>query len=152
MCLPALGGGRGFSAMMEDMESDPRPAATDDPGVRALDHIVLVSDDVEALVVFYRDVLGMKTIDLEAFRRGDRPFCSVRVDGDTLIDLRPGERTGENLDHFALVIDADVEDLAASGRFDVVGGPVELSGARGTGRGIYVRDPAGNTVELRNYP
>ncbi len=127
---------------------------TDDapPRVTGLDHIVLVTDDVEALVAFYRDGLGLATEDLEAYRRGDRPFCSVRVDPGTLIDIRPGERTGENVDHFALVVDADVDELATSDRFEVVGGPSDLSGARGTGRGIYIRDPAGNTVELRNYP
>lgn len=130
----------------------PDMTSVDPLHVRALDHIVLVSPDVEALVTFYRDELGMATVDLEAFRRGDRPFCSVRVSPDTLIDLRPGERTGENVNHFALVIEEDVDVLAGSGRFDVVGGPSDLSGAQGSGRGIYVRDPAGNTVELRNYP
>lgn len=143
--------------MRDDEAMNPDGSPPDPPirapiGVRALDHIVLVTPDVEGLVAFYRDALGMTPVDLEAFRRGDRPFCSVRVDAGTLIDIAPGVRTGQNLAHFALVIDADVDELAASGRFEVVGGPADLSGARGTGRGIYVRDPAGNTVELRNYP
>lgn len=44
-----------------------------------------------------------------------------------------------------------VEALAASGRFDVVAGPSDLWGARGQGRGLYVRDPDGNVIELRTY-
>ena len=34
---------------------------------------------------------------------------------------------------------------------DVVAGPVRLWGAQGWGRGVYVRDPDGNTIELRTY-
>ena len=30
-------------------------------------------------------------------------------------------------------------------------GPRRLYGARGWGRGFYIRDPDGNVVELRNY-
>jgi catechol 2,3-dioxygenase-like lactoylglutathione lyase family enzyme len=119
--------------------------------VRAIDHIVLVTPDVEACVAWYRDELGMRVEGLERFRNGQKPFASVRVGADTIIDLLPGERGSQNVDHFALVVDEDVDELAATGRFDVVRGPADLSGARGTGRGLYVRDPAGNTVELRNY-
>jgi catechol 2,3-dioxygenase-like lactoylglutathione lyase family enzyme len=118
---------------------------------RAIDHIVLVTPDVETCAAWYRDELGMDVEGLDRFRAGQKPFASVRVSADTIIDLLPGERRGRNVDHFALVIDEDVDEVAASGRFDVVRGPADLSGARGTGRGLYVRDPAGNTVELRNY-
>ena len=45
----------------------------------------------------------------------------------------------------------DLDALAASGRFDVVGGPAALFGAQGTGMGLYVRDPDGNVVEIRHY-
>ncbi len=39
----------------------------------------------------------------------------------------------------------------ASDEFDVVSGSSEVFGAQGMGRSVYVRDPDGNTVELRNY-
>jgi catechol 2,3-dioxygenase-like lactoylglutathione lyase family enzyme len=45
----------------------------------------------------------------------------------------------------------DLAAVVASGRFDVVEGPVTRWGARGDGASIYVRDPDGNLVELRYY-
>ena len=63
-----------------------------------------------------------------------------------------GERTGENVNHVALVVDdVDLDALADSGRFEIEMGPADLFGARGTGRGLYIKDPAGNRVELRTY-
>ncbi len=120
--------------------------------VVGLDHIVLVTDDVGACVRWYHEMLGLTVERWEGFTAGELPFPSLRVNEETIIDVLPGTRGGENVNHFALVIDDDVDDLARSGRFDVVRGPSDLSGARGTGRGLYVHDPAGNTVELRSYP
>jgi catechol 2,3-dioxygenase-like lactoylglutathione lyase family enzyme len=61
-------------------------------------------------------------------------------------------RTGENADHFCLVVaPTDFDALKASGRFDVVDGPDRRFGARGDGTSLYIRDPDGNTVELRYY-
>lgn len=118
-----------------------------------MDHIVLVVADVEATVAWSRDELGLQPERLEQWRRGEVPFPSLRISLQTLIDVVGGERTGENVNHFAVVVeDVDLDELAGSDRFTVVGGPADLFGARGTGRGIYIHDPAGNTVELRSYP
>jgi catechol 2,3-dioxygenase-like lactoylglutathione lyase family enzyme len=120
--------------------------------VRGVDHIVLVSPDVERLVAWYRDELGLAPERLEAWRRQEVPFVSLRVSDTFLIDLLAGERTGENLNHVALTVEGvDVDALASSGRFEVAMGPADLFGAQGTGRGVYVRDPDGNLVELRTY-
>lgn len=120
--------------------------------VTGIDHLVLQVPDVAAVVAWYRDELGLAVEREEEFARGDAIFVTLRIDATTIIDVLPGERTGDNVNHVALVVDADVDALAASGRFVVEGGPADLSGARGEGRGIYVRDPAGNLVELRSYP
>lgn len=120
--------------------------------VHGPDHIVLVSPDVERLVAWYRDELGLAAERLEEWRRHEVPFVSLRVSDDFLIDVMTGERTGENLNHVALrVTGVDIDELAASGRFAVEMGPADLFGARGTGRGLYTRDPDGNLVELRTY-
>lgn len=118
--------------------------------VVAMDHIVLVTTDPERLIAWYREVLGLQPERLEQWRRGEVPFASLRVSESTIIDVLAGERTGTNVEHMALVVaDADLDALAAR---HGVAEPKELFGARGQGRGIYLRDPDGNGVELRSYP
>lgn len=120
--------------------------------VTGLDHVVIDCADVERSVAWWRDELGCEPLRLEEWRRGDVPFVSVRLDATTIIDLFARERTGENVNHLALTVDdVDLGELAASGRFEVLGGPTQLFGAQGVGMGIYVRDPDGNTIELRRY-
>lgn len=119
----------------------------------AADHVVLVSSDPEALVAWYGEHLGLAAERLDEWRRGDVPFVSLRVSPTFLLDIARGERTGTNVDHLALVVeDVDLDDLAASGSVRVEMGPATLFGARGSGRGIYLRDPDGNRIELRTYP
>jgi catechol 2,3-dioxygenase-like lactoylglutathione lyase family enzyme len=122
--------------------------------VIGLDHLVLNTTDVERALAWYCDELGLEPVRVPEWRRGEVPFPSVRVDASTIIDLLAAERSGTNVDHLCLVIEpADLASLADSGRFEVVGdGPVDgLFGAQGTATSLYVRDPDGNTVELRSY-
>jgi catechol 2,3-dioxygenase-like lactoylglutathione lyase family enzyme len=108
--------------------------------------------DPERSLSLYCGVLGLAAERVDEWRRGQVPFPSVRVDAGTLIDLVQLPRTGENADHFCLVIEAaDLDLLKASGRFDVVDGPGPRFGARGDGTSLYTRDPDGNVVELRYY-
>ena len=78
---------------------------------------------------------------------------SLRVDDSTVIDLMQGDRTGLNVDHVSMRVadEVDLHEVATSGAFDVVAGPMWIWGARGHGWGLYVRDPDGNTVELKHY-
>lgn len=116
------------------------------------DHVVLRVADAERSLDFYSGLLGLAPERLEEWRAGEAPFVSVRVDSTTVIDLQEGDRTGVNVDHFALVVeDVDLEELAASGRFEVVRGVGRLWGAQGYGHGLYVADPDGNVVELRTF-
>lgn len=62
--------------------------------------------------------------------------------------MQRGARSGTNVEHLALVVDADLDALAAAHGVDP---PRDLFGARGQGLGIYLRDPDGNGVELRTY-
>ena len=120
--------------------------------VSGLDHVVLTVADVDRSLAFYRDVLGLAVERYDEWQRGEAPFVSVRVDAVTIIDLVVGERTGVNVDHVCLVVEpCDLDALASSGHFDLVGPPAVLFGARGWGQGLYVRDPDGNVVELRHY-
>ena len=120
--------------------------------VIGLDHIVIVTADVERSLAWYAGVLGLAGERVEEWRRGEVLFPSVRVSATTIIDLVHGVRSGTNVDHVCLVIEPqDLGALAESGRFDVVGGPGSRFGAQGNGEALYVCDPDGNTVELRHY-
>ena len=120
--------------------------------VTAFDHVVLNVADVERSLAFYTEELGLEPIHVDEWRRGERFFPSVRVDEGTIIDLIGLPRSGENLDHFCLVVaPMDFDALKASGRFEVADGPAIRFGARGDGTSLYIRDPDHNLVELRYY-
>lgn len=124
--------------------------------VRGMDHIVLRVADAEISAAWYRDRLGLEPVRLEEWRRGEAPFVSMRIDGDTIIDLQEADRGGPgnekvNMDHVALVVDESLESIVSSGEFDVIRGPNRLFGAQGWGHGVYVNDPDGNVVEFRVY-
>jgi catechol 2,3-dioxygenase-like lactoylglutathione lyase family enzyme len=121
--------------------------------ITGIDHVVFNVTDAERSLAWWRDLLGLQPVRVDEWRRGEAPFVSVRVSADTIIDLFELERSGENVDHVAVQVEGvDLRDLARDGRFDVVRGPVEVFGARGTGHGLYIRDPDGNVIELRTYP
>lgn len=120
--------------------------------VIGMDHIVLNVADVRRSLDFYVGTLGLAPERVEEWEREEVFFPSVRIDATTIIDLFQAERSGENLNHLCLVVDDDVDALAASGTLDVVDGPGERWGAQGDARSLYVRDPDGNVVELRRYP
>ena len=54
-----------------------------------MDHIVLNVEDEYAMAAFYAKVLLLSPERLEAYGRGEVPFPSVRINGDTIIDLFP---------------------------------------------------------------
>jgi catechol 2,3-dioxygenase-like lactoylglutathione lyase family enzyme len=116
------------------------------------DHIVLVSSDPDRLLEWYQRHLGAEPERLELWRQGKVPFVSLRITPTFLIDITSGDRSGTNVDHLALAIDdVDLDELATT-LDSVEMGPADLFGARGQGRGIYLRDPDGNRLELRTYP
>ncbi|WP_431981097.1 VOC family protein [Streptomyces qinglanensis] len=132
--------------------------------VKDFDHLVLKVADVERALAFYCGPLGLEPVRVEEWRAGAVPFPSVRVSPVTIIDLldrsadaeedgAAGGADGTNVDHICLVVEPlDWRAVIASGDFQVLEGPVSRFGARGTAQSVYVRDPDGNTIELRWYP
>jgi catechol 2,3-dioxygenase-like lactoylglutathione lyase family enzyme len=117
-----------------------------------IDHYVLHVADAERSVAWYGEVLGLQPERLEEWRDGKVLFVSLRVDPTTIIDLLQTARTGENVNHVAFVVEGvDLDELAVSGTVEVDSGPADLWGAQGSGRGLYIRDPDRNLVELRTY-
>lgn len=120
--------------------------------VVSLDHVVIVTKDVERLLAWYRDDLGLAAEGVDEWRAGELPFPSVRVDATTIVDILAGEPTGKNVDHLCFVVSpGDIDAIVNSERFEVLAGPTPRSGARGVGTSVYVHDPDGNLVELRHY-
>ncbi|WP_030665923.1 VOC family protein [Streptomyces rimosus] len=121
--------------------------------VIAFDHLVLNVADAERALDFYCGPLGLEPVRVEEWRAGKVPFPSVRVSPSTIIDLLEGDRGESNVDHICLVVEPlDWQDVIDSGVLTVVDGPGQRFGARGDAQSVYVRDPDGNTVELRWYP
>lgn len=128
--------------------------------ITALDHFVLRVRDLERSLAFYRDLLGLPVEFLDEYRAGTRPFVSVRV-GAQLIDLVPdagydpeaASRTGGLL-HFCLRLEDPrlteaIPHLRAHGVEMVEEVPVPRMGATGVGLSVYIRDPDGYVVELK---
>ena len=123
------------------------------------DHIVLRVVDKDAMIAFYRDVLGCPVewdrpeIGLTHIRAGGSLIDLVTVDGKLgqMGGAPPGPEA-RNLDHFALAIrpfdEAAIRaHLAAHGVAIIDEG--ERYGAEGDGTSLYIQDPDGNTVELK---
>ena len=119
--------------------------------VVGLDHVVLNVADTRRSIAWYRDELGLEVLRFEEWEAGKVFFPSVRIDAGTIMDVLEVDRSGQNVDHICLVVTDDIDALASSGRFEVVDGPDVRWGARGDARAVYVRDPDGNVIELRNY-
>lgn len=115
---------------------DEVPAAV--VAVEGLDHFVLDVTDVERSLRFYCGVLGLEPVRLDEWRAGRVPFPSARIDASTIIDLLAKDSTGENVDHFCLVVSpTDFEDLEAR------------AARRGRGPGVPLRSPRARYVALR---
>ncbi len=129
---------------------------------RGLDHLVLRTADPEALIRFYCDVLGcaeerrVDGLGLTQLRAGASLIDIVDAAGEIGRQGGPAPVTeGLNLDHFCLRIDPWDEALIRAHLADhgVEAGPTERRyGAEGMGPSIYLRDPDGNTVELKGPP
>jgi catechol 2,3-dioxygenase-like lactoylglutathione lyase family enzyme len=128
---------------------------------RAIDHIVLRAERYQELIDFYCNVLGCvleratsEEIGLTQLRAGNSLIDIVDVHGK--LGKSGGaapQQTGNNVDHFCLQIEpfAEHELRAYLKEKGVEAGEFEdRYGAQGMGRSIYLKDIAGNTVELRS--
>jgi glyoxylase I family protein len=123
--------------------------------IRELDHVVLRCRDQERMLDFYIRILG-----LAEERRIDQIGLIQLRAGAAMIDLVPAPEprveSGLNVDHFCLGL--EIADLGDAVRYlranavEIVGEPVMRYGARGMGLSIYLRDPEGNVVELKQMP
>ena len=122
--------------------------------VGELDHVVLRCTNQQRVLEFYTAILGLS----EERRIEKIGLIQLRA-GQSMLDLVPADRLekdGRNVDHFCLGI--EVEDFAGLLSYlrergvEIVGEPATRYGARGMGLSVYVRDPEGNVVELKQMP
>ncbi|MBA2344410.1 MAG: VOC family protein [Rubrobacter sp.] len=128
--------------------------------VTEADHTNWRVRDIEASLRFYRDLLGLEPFGLDEYQRKGRGLVSLRVTPTFIIHLQPDpefERSATGgYDHLALVVEGDDVD-ALQRKLEDVGVEIErrmagVTGARGDGEAIYVRDPDGYLIELKVYP
>jgi catechol-2,3-dioxygenase len=129
--------------------------------IDAIDHIVLRTGQVDKMLNFYMDVLNCSLeretspeLGLTQLRAGTSLIDIVAVDSE--LGRMGGAATGvsgHNLDHFCLrlksISEADIRQYLHSKGIDV-GEFAERYGAEGLGLSVYLKDPDGNTVELRS--
>lgn len=130
--------------------------------IRGIDHVVLRVVDLERALGFYRDALGCAV----ERRLDELGLVQLRA-GTGLIDLVPVDSPlgkaggaapapdGPNMDHVALRLEtfdeATLREQLAKHGIE----PGEVArryGAEGDGPSMYVKDPDGNTVELKGPP
>lgn len=130
--------------------------------VAGIDHVVLRTTDLDAMVAFYTQALGCHVerrlapeYGLVQLRAGQSLIDLVTVDG--IVGRRSGEAIppGRNMDHFCLRV-APFDEAAIRGALTRAGvehgEAAQRYGARGYGASIYIQDPEGNTVELKAPP
>jgi catechol 2,3-dioxygenase-like lactoylglutathione lyase family enzyme len=120
-----------------------------------LDHVVIRCRDQARSLDFYTRILGCA----EERRIDAIGLIQLRA-GQSMIDLVPADppptHEGRNVDHFCIGIETtSMETLASWLRqegVELLGDPAERYGARGIGFSVYVLDPDGNIVELKQSP
>ncbi len=124
-----------------------------------LDHVVLRVANLERSIAFYESVLGCRV----ERRLDELGLIQLRA-GRSLVDLvgvdtplgqaggGPPDASARNVDHFALQL-ARFDEAEIRAHLHQHGVEADETGRRygatGFGPSIYLRDPDGNTVELR---
>ena len=118
--------------------------------VAGIDHVVINVSDAERAMRWYQKHLGFEPERYGEWLSGKAPFLSKRVNELTVIDLLETDRSGENVDHISFCITGSLEDLATED-VEIVREFESVYGAMGWGPALYIRDPDGNVIELKQY-
>ncbi len=127
--------------------------------VKRIDHVVIRAKNLDNMIAFYQDVLGCR------LERGpaESGLAQLRA-GESMIDLvdvtgRLGRQGGaapdhsaDNVDHVCLLVSPWDQGamLKHLNEHNVDFGEVATRyGATGDGLSVYLKDPEGNTIELK---
>jgi glyoxylase I family protein len=126
----------------------------------ALDHVVLRVPDIARALQFYRDILGaqverkIEKFGIVQLRVGQSIIDLVDVHADWLqaMGAKPFTPDALNVDHICIRIEPfdeqAIEAYLKAHRVEIGERGIRY-GAQGNGPSVYVRDPFGNTVELK---
>ena len=125
---------------------------------KGLDHVVLRAKNIEKMLTFYRDILGLpvakhnEPLGLWHLKAGSSMIDLVDMNGSLGEAGGPPPGEAPNVDHLALKIEP-FDESAILAYFQSQGVPAEPAktrfGADGDGPSIYLSDPEGNGVELK---
>jgi len=121
-----------------------------------IDHFVLTVASIQATCDFYSRVLGMSVVTFAQGRKALAFGCQKINLHEVGKEFEPKANvpTAGSAD-FCLITEMPIEEvvkhLEACG-VSVAEGPVGRTGAIGTIRSVYFRDPDQNLVEVSNYP
>ena len=125
--------------------------------ITGIDHLVLTVASIERTVGFYTTVLGLRAESFGsepvrwALHFGAQKFNLHEVGHE--FEPKAARPTAGSVDICLVArtpLDEVVVVLGALG-VPIVEGPVLRTGARGTIRSVYIRDPDDNLVEIANY-
>lgn len=122
-----------------------------------LDHLVLTTTDEAACVYFYQTVLGM-TLETFGINKKALRFGNQKIDLQVIRAKESNKAAHLQYSHYpsggldlcfivSTSLDRVVDHLLEMG-IPIIEGPTERSGALGTIRSIYIRDPDQNLIEL----
>jgi catechol 2,3-dioxygenase-like lactoylglutathione lyase family enzyme len=126
---------------------------------RHIDHVNLriPADGADAARTFYGEKLGFGIEDAR-YEAGEKPFFDVRLSATGVLHLWPSDdfeapaSAPTNFDHVCVVVEGDIEtvrsrlDDADVGIDDELASPL---GATGEAPSVYVVDPFGYRIELK---
>ena len=129
--------------------------------LEGIDHVVLLVDDMAAARAFYLGVLGcsvenaLPRYGMLQLRAGTALVDLVDISGAPGAWARPPVAGGRNVDHVCIATGAwderPMRAWLAAHNVAIVEEGVN-NGARGESLSFYVKDPAGNTIELTGPP
>ena len=129
-----------------------------------IDHVVFLVDDMQKALTFYRDVLGCApgysypAMGMEQVWAGAALIVLWDTTHPGAARAVPPVAGGRNVDHLCIATTPfDAQEMRAHlGRHGVaIDREATHGGARGMGHSFYIRDPFGNTLEIKGpaeYP
>lgn len=122
--------------------------------IKAIDHLVITTADLDTCLAFYVGILGMELDESNhryALRFGNSKFNIHTRKAEFLPAAQ--KPTYGSLD-LCLVVDVPINEIVneiTSKKYPIEDGPVLRHGAQGAMQSIYLRDFDGNLIEISSY-